>query len=408
MNKNMLLSLTAAVLLGAGSLAMAPMAVPEVKTQIRIAGIGHLVSLARIMSPSMVQIKATVITRTIRKVSTRVDKPIMNRQGRIVTYKTTQTRTRITTVTRVNGGSGVILDRRGDIVTNAHVVYHAKTIRVTLADHQKFNAILLGMDQRSDLAVIRIKGSHLRPAKLGASSRLAVGQRVLDFGAPFNFAGSVTQGIISALHRRHISVTGETDPHLNMIRHEDYIQTDAPSDPGSSGGALVNMDGEVIGINDSIKSGGAGSFSGVAFAIPSDEVAYVVRKLIAHGHVVHGHAGIQAISSFARIKNGGGTKVVDGIKITAVKKGGSGSAAGIKVGDVITAIDGRWATSAPQLLNRIMFSAPGTHLHLTLLRAGHRVGITLTVGGKGRHRHQKPSAPNRQVRQPINGEKKHG
>ena len=342
----------------------------------------RFITLARQLEPSIVQIKAIVIVKTRRQVTTQVTKPILNQRGQIIDYKTSRTVTRVTTMTRVNGGSGVILDRRGYIVTNAHVVYHAKTIRVTLADRRTYHAVLVGMDQRSDLAVIQIPAHDLKPAKLGNSSRLEVGERVMDFGAPFNFAGTVTQGIISALHRRHISVTGETDPHLNMIRHEDYVQTDAPSDPGSSGGALVDMRGDVVGINDSIKSGGAGSFSGVAFAIPSNQVAYVAHDLIQTGHVIHGHGGLQAVSTFARVHRGDATDIIEGIKITNVKPGSAGAAAGIKAGDLITAIDGHRVTYAAQLLHRILFSAPGTKLRLSLLRSGHRMSVTLTVADK--------------------------
>lgn len=341
------------------------------------------VGIVRRVQNSIVQIKAILIVKTTRHVITRIAKPILNRRGKVVTYTTTKTQTRTTTVTTTSGGSGVIIDRAGDIVTNLHVVYGARTIEVTLADHRHYAASLVGSDPRADLAVVRIHAHDLQAARFGNSSRLNVGQEVLDFGAPFNFGGSVTQGIISALHRHNISLTGETDPHLNLIRHEDFIQTDAPSDPGSSGGALVDMNSKVVGINDSIKSGGAGSFSGVGFTIPANEVRFVTSHIIKDGRVIHGHAGFQAATSFVRLHRHGKLRIVDGIRITAVKTHSAAATAGIKVGDLIVAIDGRRVKQSAQLMNRIMFSAPGTLLHLQMLRGGRTLDISLKVAAKG-------------------------
>ncbi len=347
-------------------------------------GSARYVNIVREVKNSIVQVKAILIVRTTRRIITRVDKPILNRHGQIITYKTTKTQTRTTTVTTTSGGSGVIINRSGDIVTNAHVVYGAKSIEVTLADRRHYAATLVGSDPRADLAVIHIHAHGLQPARFGNSSKLHVGQEVLDFGAPFNFAGSVTQGIISALHRHNISLSGETDPHLNLIRHEDFIQTDAPSDPGSSGGALVNMDGQVIGINDSIKSGGAGSFSGVGFTIPANEAQFSIAQIINSGMVSHGQAGLQARTSFVRNHRHGKLLLVEGIRITSVKANSAAARDGLKVNDLIIAIDGRRVKQSAQLMNHIMFSRPGTHLHLKVMRDGRRLNITLKVAGKVR------------------------
>ena len=356
-------------------------------------GTSRYVRIVHKVRNSIVQIKAILITKTTRQVITRVDKPILNRHGQIITYKTTKTQTRTTTVTTTSGGSGVIINRSGDIVTNAHVVYGAKSIEVTLADRRHYTATLVGSDPRADLAVIHIHAHGLQPARFGNSSRLNVGQEVLDFGAPFNFAGSVTQGIISALHRHNISLSGETDPHLNLIRHEDFIQTDAPSDPGSSGGALVNMDGQVIGINDSIKSGGAGSFSGVGFTIPANEAKFSISQIIKSGKVIHGRAGLQARTSFVRSHRHGKLLLIEGIKVTAVKADSAAARAGIKVNDLVIALDGRRVKQSAQLMNHIMFSRPGAHLHLKVLRDGRRLDITLKVAGNVRQKGQKVLKP---------------
>jgi S1-C subfamily serine protease len=327
---------------------------------------------------SVVSIKAIIIVKTVRRVHTTVYRPILQPNGRILTRKTDRVVTHTTTVTTTSVASGVIIDRRGYIVTNAHVVFHAKSIEVMLADRRSYPASLVGYDQRADLAVIRIHAPNIQPAIFGNSSLLRVGERVLDIGAPFRFAGSLTQGIISALHRHDISVNGDTDPHLNMIRHEDYIQTDAPTDPGSSGGALLNLRGHVIGINDSIKSGGAGSFSGVGFVIPANAVRYAAAQIIKYGRVHHGHAGLTVKTASVIVKLKHGISLKRGVLVEGVKANSPGAAAGLKKGDLILAINGRRIMHSAQLQNRIMFSAPGTPIQLRVWSSGTIRNVILT------------------------------
>ena len=328
---------------------------------------------------ALVEIRAIGITKTVRKIITTTTRELPHHAAPKSTVKT---KTVTTVVTTTNVGSGVICSTRGYIVTNDHVVFNAKTISVILADRRTYPARLIGADPEADIAVLKITAPFLTSARFGHSSMLHVGQWVLDFGAPFQLAQSMTQGIISALHRRNNHVTSAQDPQIKLLSHEDFIQVDSPSDPGSSGGPLVNLRGHVVGINESIKSGGGGSFSGVGFAIPAREVVYVLHQIIKTGRVKHGHLGIGVTEKTIVTESAGKKLLTTGLYVKAISAHSAAARTGLKIGDLIVAINGKRVYRVAQLRNRVAFSAPGTLLNLTVCRKNKRVIIQVRTGAR--------------------------
>ena len=243
-------------------------------------------------------------------------------------------------------GSGVIVTEDGYILTNNHVVGNASDITVTLNDGRVLKAQRVGTDPKSDLAVIRIKADRLVAAHFGDSDRLKVGDWVLAFGSPFGLSQTMTQGIISAIGR-HVPIIADHDPGLRGMTYENFLQTDAAINPGNSGGPLVNLHGDVVGINAAIASQ-TGTYTGIGFSIPSNDARFVMRSLIDNGKVVRGWVGIiiedldhptpehQPLAD-ALHKQGATSGVLVG-KVTA---NGPAAKAGLKPGDLITAFDAR-------------------------------------------------------------------
>jgi serine protease Do len=282
-------------------------------------------------------------------------------------------------------GSGVIISPDGYIVTNNHVIDGAVDIRVTLTDRRILPAKLVGADPLTDLAVIKIDGSNLPSVPLGDSTQLHPGQTVLAFGNPLGFQFTVTRGIVSALNR----------PNLSADRRSpgQFIQTDAAINPGNSGGPLVNAHGEVVGINTFLVSE-TGGFSGMGFAIPTQIVKPTVDNLIKYGKVSHGYIGI-GISDvtpeeahFFHVNN------ASGAVITQVEPNSPGAKAGLKVGDVVTELNGKPVADAGELQVEVGEQQPGTTLHLKALRDGNsvEVPVTLEAMGKGGHDNQSSDA----------------
>jgi putative serine protease PepD len=261
-------------------------------------------------------------------------------------------------------GSGFVVDEKGDIVTNAHVVDGATTIKVTFADGTKASAKVVGTDTATDLAVVRVTGvsaARLHPLTLGASDDVAVGDGVLAIGSPFGLSETLTTGIVSALDRTIASPSGATIGGA--------IQTDASINHGNSGGPLIDADGHVIGVNAQIESDSGGN-DGIGFAIPSDTVRTVAAALIAGETVAHPQLGV-------RIEDGAS----GGVKLAAVTAGGTAAAAGLKAGDVITAIDGTAVGDADALASLIASRQPGDTLKVTFRRAGDAARtVTATLG----------------------------
>ncbi len=276
-------------------------------------------------------------------------------------------------------GSGVIISPDGYIVTNNHVIDGAVDIRVTMTDRRILPAKLIGADPLTDLAVIKIDAANLPSVPLGDSTQLHPGQTVLAFGNPLGFRFTVTRGIVSALNRPNPYAADRRSP-------GQFIQTDAAINPGNSGGPLVNAHGEVVGINTFLVSE-TGGFSGMGFAIPAQIVKPTVDNLIKYGKVSHGYIGIGISdvtpdeAQFFHVNNASGAVV------TQVEPNSPGAKAGLKVGDVITELNGKTVADAGALQVEVGEQQPGTTLHLKALRDGKSVDVpvTLEAMGKGEH-----------------------
>jgi serine protease Do len=283
-------------------------------------------------------------------------------------------------------GSGVVISPDGYIVTNNHVIDGAVDIRVTMTDRRILPAKLIGADPLTDLAVIKIDGVNLPSVPLGDSTQLHPGQTVLAFGNPLGFRFTVTRGIVSALNRPNPFAADRRSP-------GQFIQTDAAINPGNSGGPLVNAHGEVVGINTFLVSE-TGGFSGMGFAIPAQIVKPTVDSLIKHGKVSHGYIGIGISdvtpeeAKFFHVDNASGAVV------TQVEPNSPGAKAGLKVGDVITELNGKAVSDAGELQVEVGQKQPETTLHLKALRDGNPldVPVTLEAMGKGNNDNQSANA----------------
>lgn len=268
-------------------------------------------------------------------------------------------------------GSGVIISPDGYIVTNNHVVEGAGDIRVTLSNHEAFPAKLIGTDPLTDLAVIKIKGGDLPSVPWGNSAQLRPGQTVLAFGNPYGMQFTVTRGIVSALNRPNPDPSDRRKP-------GEFIQTDAAINPGNSGGALVDARGEVVGINTFLISS-SGSFSGMGFAIPAQIAQPTVQALIQNGKVEHGFIGIGISdvtpdnAKFFDMSNASGAVV------TQVDPNSPGAKAGLKIGDVITQLDGKNVTDAGELQMEVGQKHPGETIQLNVMRDGKSMSIPVTL-----------------------------
>ncbi len=256
-------------------------------------------------------------------------------------------------------GSGFILDREGHVVTNNHVVENADKIKVKLANGKEFDATVVGRDPNTDLALIKIKGSNgLTPLPLGDSDELRVGSWVLAIGSPFGLEQTVTTGIVSAKGRV-----------IGAGPYDDFIQTDASINPGNSGGPLLNMKGEVIGINTAIFSSGGGNV-GVGFAIPMKMANGIIAQLKEEGKVTRGWLGVAIQNLTPELAEYYGAKEDKGALVAQVFDGDPAEKAGIKKGDIITSVDGKRVTSSRELSQEIANSKVGEKVSVTLLRDG--------------------------------------
>lgn len=271
----------------------------------------------------------------------------------------------------VAAGSGVIVSDNGYIVTNNHVVQNATSIEVTLNDKRTYNATVVGTDELTDLAVIKIDEKDLPYLTYGNSDMVQVGEWVLAVGNPFNLASTVTAGIVSA-KARDIQILGDASA------VESFIQTDAAVNPGNSGGALVNTTGELIGINAAIASN-TGSYTGYSFAIPSNLVSKVVGDLIEFGEVQRAYMGISfkdIDGTFAREK---GLAQLQGVYVESVIEEGSAQVAGIKAGDIILKVDDIPTNSKSELKEIIARHRPGDKILVTLTRNGQQQVVDVTL-----------------------------
>lgn len=266
-------------------------------------------------------------------------------------------------------GSGVIVSPEGYILTNHHVVDGADEIEVALTDGRKANAKVVGTDPETDLAVLKISLTNLPAITLGRLENVRVGDVVLAIGNPFGVGQTVTMGIVSALGRSHLGIN----------TFENFIQTDAAINPGNSGGALVDAEGNLLGINTAIYSRSGGSL-GIGFAIPVSLAKQVMESIISTGSVVRGWIGVEPQDVTPEIAESFGLSRKDGALIAAVVQGGPADRAGLRPGDILINVNGESIQDTTALLNSIAQLKPSTEAKVTVSRKGKPVELTIMVG----------------------------
>jgi serine protease DegQ len=279
-------------------------------------------------------------------------------------------------------GSGVIVDPQGYIITNHHVVEAADEIEVLLADGRSAPATIVGSDPETDLAVIRIKLPNLPSIQFGNSDKLEVGDVVLAIGNPFGVGQTVTMGIVSALGRSHLGIN----------TFENFIQTDAPINPGNSGGALVDTNGNLVGINSAIFSKSGGSL-GIGFAIPETLAKQVMEQIVKHGGVVRGWIGVSMRDMSPELAQAYGLPNVQGTLVVGVLRGGPADQAGILPGDILTALDGKALTDSSTTLGQIAQLQPGQRAKATIIRRGQERGLEIVIGKRPRMQQRQDEGP---------------
>ena len=262
-------------------------------------------------------------------------------------------------------GSGFILTTDGFVMTNAHVVEGADEVIVTLTDKREFKAKIIGADKRTDVAVVKIEATGLPAVKVGDVSRLKVGEWVMAIGSPFGLDNTVTAGIVSAKQR-------DTGDYLS------FIQTDVAINPGNSGGPLINMRGEVVGINSQIYSR-SGGFQGISFAIPMDEAARVADQLRSTGKVTRGRIGVQIDQVSKEVAESIGLGKPQGALVRGVETGAPADKAGIEAGDIIIKFDGKAIEKSSDLPRLVGNVKPGTKAVITVFRRGVAKDLNITI-----------------------------
>jgi Do/DeqQ family serine protease len=319
-------------------------------------------TIARRATPAVVNISAVQVYRTQR--SPFFSDPFFREFfGRDLPFRMPQEER------KTSLGSGVIVGSNGVIVTNNHVIEHAKQITITTADRKRHKATLVGTDPVTDIAVIRIDSKNLPVLPWGDSSRAAVGEYVVAIGNPFQLNQTVTMGIISATGRSNVGI----------VDYEDFIQTDAAINPGNSGGALVDTQGQLIGINTAIYSE-TGGYQGIGFAVPSNLARNVVEQILAKGQVTRGWVGITRITDVTD-ENAPqlGLKDVRGVVVLELLRQSPADRAGLEPGDVIVSADGKAIEDAAQLRNELASMKVGSELRLSVIREGRKREIRIAV-----------------------------
>jgi len=258
-------------------------------------------------------------------------------------------------------GSGVIISKDGYILTNNHVIENADTIYIRTYDNKRHEAKIIGSDPKTDIAVIKTDAKNLNPIAIGDSDALRVGEWVIAIGSPLgeNLARTVTQGIVSAKGRANVG----------LADYEDFIQTDAAINPGNSGGPLVNIDGELVGINTAIASR-TGGFQGIGFAVPSNMARQIMQSLVRSGKVTRGWLGVTIQDVDENIAKGLKLDKAEGVLVGTVLENSPAKAGGLKTGDVILEINGKKLRDTVELRNTIARTSPGTTVQLTVWRDG--------------------------------------
>jgi Do/DeqQ family serine protease len=268
-------------------------------------------------------------------------------------------------------GSGVITTADGYIVTNNHVVNDAQSVEVVLEDGRTYSAQVVGTDPSTDLALLKIDETNLPILTFGNSDNLRVGEWVLAVGNPFNLTSTVTAGIVSA-KARNINILKD------RMAIESFIQTDAAVNPGNSGGALVNARGELVGINTAIASN-TGSYSGYSFAVPVEIVKKVIDDLMNHGVVQRAFLGADMVELNGDVAKKLGVSQTHGVYVDGVMEGGSAEHAGLRKGDIITAIDGKELRNSAELTEYVGRHRPGDRVQLTIVREGDKTDVPVEL-----------------------------
>ncbi len=279
-------------------------------------------------------------------------------------------------------GSGFILSSDGYVMTNAHVIEDADTIYVTLPDKREFKAKLIGADKPTDVALLKVAANRLPTVKIGASSQVRVGEWVVAIGSPFGLDSTVTAGIVSAKGRN----TGDYLP---------FIQTDVAINPGNSGGPLINLQGEVIGINSQIYSR-TGAFMGISFSIPIDEAMSVVEQLKRTGKVVRGRIGVYIGPVTQEVAASLGLPRAQGALVSSIEAGGPAEKAGVQAGDIILSFNGQVIDSATDLPRLVGQMKPGAHANVTVWRKRKKQTFSMTIdemSAKSTPARRAPDAP---------------
>ena len=269
----------------------------------------------------------------------------------------------------VGQASGVIVSQDGYILTNSHVVHDMDNIFVQLTDGREFPAKVLGDDPNSDLALIKIDEQDLPYLTLGDSDKIQVGEWVAAVGNPFGLQGTLTTGVISAKSRNN----------LDIARYEDFIQTDAAINRGNSGGPLLNLDGEIIGINTAIVTDKSG-YIGIGFAVPSKIAAHNMNEFRIEGKVSHGFLGVTLQSIDYNLAQAFGLKKVEGALVSNVSKDSPAEKGGLKVEDILLKFNGYPIENSASLRNSVYMMKPGTEVKLTVLRNNETIELPITVG----------------------------
>ncbi|WP_421763487.1 S1C family serine protease [Ekhidna sp.] len=259
-------------------------------------------------------------------------------------------------------GSGVVISPDGYIVTNNHVIENADEIEVVLNDNRSYQAKVVGVDEDTDLAVLKVDENNLVAVKYGNSNNINIGEWVLAIGNPYEFRSTVTAGIVSAKGRNINILDGD-------YRIESFIQTDAAVNPGNSGGALVNLNGELVGINTAIASP-SGAFAGYSFAVPVSLVEKVVSDLVEYGAVQRALLGISIFDVNAQVAEANDLDIMKGIFVNGVMQGKAADLAGIERGDVIVAIDDKRVNNVAQLQEQVAIKRPGDEVEVRFIRDG--------------------------------------
>jgi serine protease Do len=341
------------------------------------AAIGHVKSVSRafraiskLAGPSVVSIEVTPEQPVVRRQGGRMVPQGMVPHGMVPPGSDPRSKSPYGVPTGV--GTGFIVAEEGYVVTNNHVIRSGGVFKVRLNDGRVANAALVGSDQETDIAVLKIDVDGLKAIEFGDSDAAEVGDWVIALGSPFGLKDSVTAGIISARGRE-----------VGLSPLESYLQTDATINPGNSGGPLVDMDGRVVGINTAIESRSGGS-DGISFAIPSNMAKSVVESIIAGSAPSRGFLGIQMQPLDARIAAQVGFNG-QGVLVNQVVPGGAAANAGMQAGDIVVKVNGEETSNPQRVMRAVRLCAPGVAVPIEVIRGGAAVSLTATLGDASKH-----------------------